>query len=90
MNLPDEEDTLIGFKGTPWHTHGKLMLMLGDKSYDEFDEVSILRGIKSSDILINERYLNNTLDDRWLVHKNEKVDVQYLQPGEEIRIRRMV
>jgi hypothetical protein len=85
----DAEDTLIGFSGTPWHTHGKLTLMTGDRTYVELDELDILQGIKSGAILIAEQYRNGTLSDRWLAHKDEKVDIQYIEPGEEVRIRRL-
>ena len=89
QNLPDEEDTIIGFKGTPWHSHGKLMLMLDKASCVELDELDILQGIKNGDIVIGERYLNNMIEDRWLAHNKEPVDVRYIQAGEEIRIWRL-
>ncbi len=88
-NLRGEEDTLVGFKGTPWHSHGKLMLMFDDASYAEFDELDILQGLKNGDIMIGEQYLNHALEDRWLVHQQEKVDIRHMQPGEEMRIWRM-
>ncbi|MDH3918440.1 MAG: hypothetical protein OEU25_09675 [Rhodospirillales bacterium] len=88
-NLRDAEDTLAGFSGTQWHFHGKIMLMTGDATYVELDELEILQGIKSGAVLVAEQYLNGTLNDRWLAHKDEKVDVQYIAPGEEIRFRRL-
>jgi len=88
-NLRDAEDTMVGFSGGQWHSHGKLMLMSGDKTYVELDEFDILDRIKSGAVLIAERYLNGTLTDRWLAHKDEKVDVEYIEPGEEICIRRL-
>jgi hypothetical protein len=89
QNLRDEEDTAIGFKGTAWHSHDKLFLMLDKSQYCEVDVFEILKGLKSGDILIIERYKNNVLDDRWLAHKNENVDVQYIEPGAEMRVRRL-
>jgi len=86
QNLPDKEDTIIGFEGTPWHSHGTLILAVGDASYAEFDELDILQGIDNGDIAIGERYLNNVLEDRWLMHRNEAVDVSFIQAGEEVRI----
>ncbi len=88
-NLRDEEDTVSGIKGTPSHTHGKLILMTGDSTYIELDELDVLQGINNGDILINERYINKELSDRWLSHKKEKMDLKYIQPGEELRIRRL-
>ncbi len=88
-NLRDEEDTVSGIKGTPSHTHGKLILMTGDSTYIKLDELDVLQGIKNGDILINERYVNNELIDRWLSHKKEKIDLKYIEPGEELRIKRL-
>jgi len=88
-NLRDEEDTVSGIKGTPLHTHGKLTLMTGDSTYIELDELDVLQGIKNGDILINERYIDKELSDRWLSHKEEKMDLKYIQPGEELRVKRL-
>ncbi len=88
-NLRDEEDSVCGIKGTPSHTHGKLILITGDSTYIELNELDVLQGIKNGDILINERYVNNELLDRWLSHKKEKIDLKYIEPGEEIRIMRL-
>jgi len=88
-NWRDAEDTMVGFSGGQWHSHGNLQLMTGDKTYVELDELDILDGIKSGWLLIAERYLNGNLKDRWLAHKDEKVDVACIEPGEEVRIRRL-
>ena len=32
QNLRDDEDTMLGFGGTSWHSHGPLTLMLQDGS----------------------------------------------------------
>ncbi|MEZ4712687.1 MAG: hypothetical protein R3A44_36205 [Caldilineaceae bacterium] len=87
-NLRDKEDTMFGFKGTSWHSHGKLVLMVDNISFVELDELDILMGLKNGDLLIIERYLNERLEDRWLSHQRHAVNVEYMQIGEEIRIRR--
>ncbi|MBL8012374.1 MAG: hypothetical protein JNN05_00865, partial [Candidatus Omnitrophica bacterium] len=51
-NWRKEQDTFIGFKTTPWHTHGEVMLTFGDASYVEVNELEVLKGIKSGDIVI--------------------------------------
>ena len=79
----------MGFKGTSWHSHGKLTLMLNETAYTELDELDILQGLKAGDLLILEQYRDQTLHERWLAHKKEKIDVQYIQANEEIRIRRV-
>ncbi len=88
-NLPDEDDTLMGFKGTPWHGHYKMTFMTSKGAYVEFDELDIVQRIKDGDLLINEMYIYNELKDRWLSHKEEGVDLKYMEPGEEIRIHRV-
>jgi hypothetical protein len=88
-NWPKEQDTFIGFKTTPWHTHGEVILMFGDASYVELNELEVLKGIKSGDIVIKERFINGFLKDRWITHKDEKADSDCSELGEEIRIRRV-
>jgi len=89
QNLRDEEDTAAGFSGTPSHWHGKLTVNTSDSTYIELDELDVLRGLRCGDLLIVERYLNGSLSDRWVAHKKESLDVQYIEPGEEMRIRRL-
>lgn len=88
-NLRDTEDTLVGFSGTPFHFHGKATLNTGDSTYVELDELDVLKGIRSGEILIVEQHINGSLNDRWIAHKHEKIDVKYIEPGEEMRIYRL-
>jgi hypothetical protein len=88
-NLRDTEDTLAGFNGTPSHWHGRAMLEIGDARYVELDELDLVKGLRSGDIVIVERYLKGALKDRWIAHKEEKLDVQYIEPGEEVRVHRL-
>lgn len=86
-NLRESEDSYVGFQGTPWHSHDRLMLMTGNVTSVELDELDLIQAIKSGAVLIVEEYLGDALKDRWIVHKGEKMDVQHMKPGEEIRIR---
>ena len=88
-NLRDEEDTIAGFRGVPSHFHGKAVLETGNSTHVELDELDVLKGIKPGEILIAERYVDGTLRDRWIAHKHEKMDVKYIEPGEEMRIYRL-
>ena len=88
----DNQDRLAGFVGTGWHFHGILSLLVHDddgQAHVKLDERDVLKGIKSGAILVTEEYLHGTLNDRWLTHKDEKVDFQYMI-GQEIRFRRLV
>ena len=42
-NLVDENDTLVGFDGTPWHSHGVVQFMTGASTYIECDELAPVR-----------------------------------------------
>lgn len=89
MNLVDESDTLIGFEGTPWHTHDSLMLMVGQATYIELSEIELLSALKAGDAAIVEQFVKDKLSDRWIAHRLEPFDIKYMEPGEEIRIRRL-
>ncbi len=88
MNIPEDGDTLIGFKGTPWHAHDTLVFNTGDSAYVELDELQLVQEIHDGNLLIASRFVEGQLADRWLHHKREKVSVRYIEAGEEIRIRR--
>jgi hypothetical protein len=88
-NLPNEQDTLVGFDGTPWHSHGIVQFGTGDSTYIGCDELDILTGLRLGELLIVSRFVGGELQDRWIQHKNEPFELQYLEPSEEIRIVRL-
>jgi len=88
-NLVDENDTLVGFDSTPWHAHGIVQFMTGENTYIECDELDILVGLGSGDLLVVSRYRDGELADRWLAHKDEPLDVTYIEAGEEMRVMRL-
>lgn len=88
-NLRQEQDTLIGFEGTPWHSHGTVLFQTGQDTYVECDELDILIGLASGDLVILTEYTNGALRDRWLAHHLESFNVKHMQPGDEIRILRL-
>lgn len=88
-NLVKEDDTLVGFDGTPWHAHGAVLFNTGGATYTECDELDILVGLGSGELLIVSRFLNGELADRWVAHKDEPLDVKYVEPGEELRAYRL-
>jgi hypothetical protein len=88
-NLEEECDTLVGFDGTPWHSHGVVQFMTGASTYVECDGIDILVGLGSGELVIVSRYLLGALKDRWLAHKDEPLDFRYIEAGEELRILRL-
>ena len=89
LNLVDENDTLVGFDGTPWHSHGNVQFMTGSNTYIECDELEIIIGLVSGELLIVSRYLKSSLTDRWIMHKDEPLDIKYIEAGEELKICRL-
>ena len=89
LNLVDENDTLVGFDGTPWHSHGNVHFMTGSNTYIECDELEIIIGLVSGELLIVSRYLKSSLTDRWIMHKDEPLDIKYIEAGEELKICRL-
>ncbi len=89
MNLVKEQDTLVGFVGTPWHTHGEVEFMTSSNTSISCSEIDIIIGLVSGELLIVSRYLESKLDDRWIIHKGNVLGLKYIEPGEELRIFRM-
>jgi hypothetical protein len=87
-NLP-EDDTLVGFDGTPWHAHGVVLFGTGNATQIECDELDILIGLGSGDLLVLSRFLDGELRDRWIAHRDEPLDLHYMEVGEEIRVFRL-
>ena len=85
-NLIDENDTYLGFNDVPWHSHDNLTLMTGDATYIDFTPSELIDGLADGDVLIVTRYVGGQLNDRWLVHRKEKFDLQYIEPNEELCI----
>ena len=88
-NLPKENDTLLAFKTTPWHAHGVVQFMTGDGTYVECDELDVLIGLITGELVVVSDFANGELRDRWIAHKNEKMDVCYLEPGVELVVSRL-
>ena len=89
INLVDEEDTLVGFDGTPWHSHGIVQFMTGPDTYIECDELDIIVGLVSGELLIVSQFAKSKLTDRWIIHKDEPLDLKYIEPGEELIVYRL-
>jgi hypothetical protein len=87
-NAEREEDCLIGFLDTAWHTHGDLMFMDARRNAIELGYLDVLTGLKEGRVLICEREVEGRTEDRWLIHSECNDEFRYLQEGERIIIRR--
>jgi hypothetical protein len=85
----EADDTLIGFKGTPWHGHGNLYFETGRGTRDTFDELDVLVGLSVGELVVVSQFVNGVLQDRWISHRNEPIKLRHIQPGEELRAYRL-
>ena len=83
----NEDDNLIGFEGTQWHTHDGLMCSDRHGFYVELSYLDLVSGLADGTVLVCEQWLHGELADRLLVHRDFVDEFRYLQNGEEIRIR---
>ncbi|WNC69095.1 hypothetical protein RI845_02815 [Thalassotalea nanhaiensis] len=90
QNIDEQTDSLIGFSGTPWHEHGVLMFSGSDGCYTELAYIDVLSEIKLGKVLVCELFNHGVLKDRYLVHKNHIDEFEYMQSGDEIRIRQYI
>jgi hypothetical protein len=88
QNAEREEDCLIGFLETPWHTHDHLMFGDARGNYIEIDHLNLLTGLQDGRVLVCEREVEGRTVDRWLIHSKYNNEFKYLQEGERILIRR--
>jgi hypothetical protein len=88
-NLESAKDTLVGFEGTPWHSHGRVQFMTGEATYVEYDELDILIALGTGDLVIITEYSDGRIRDRSLAHRKEPLDFRNMQPGDEIRAFRL-
>ena len=88
-NTENNTDTYLGFLDVPSHSHGRLTLMTGESTYVEYDPSEVLLNLVSGNVVVVTRYLKGRLHDRWLAHRDEKLDLQHIEPEEEIRIYRI-
>jgi hypothetical protein len=88
-NLPAEDDTLVGFDGTPWHSHGIVQFLTGDSTYIECDELQILVGLDTGELVIVTEYIAGRVSNRWIAHVNEPLALRDINPGEELRVFRL-
>ena len=88
-NLAAEDDTLVGFDGTPWHSHGVVVFMAGSPHYVECDELDILIGLSSGELVVVSEFVDGVLRDRCIEHKQEPLALKYFCPGEELRVLRL-
>jgi hypothetical protein len=89
LNSEREEDCLVGFEGTPWHTHGDFTFSDAHGCYVEMSYLDVLNGLAGGQVLVVELWRDGTVSDRWLIHRDYN-ELRHLEEGEEIRVFRPV
>jgi hypothetical protein len=89
-NMRDEEDSYVGFDGTPWHSHGNVEFMTSSSTSVTYDELELLIAIGVGDLVIITEYTGGTVRDRQLGHKGKSLDISYMQAGDEVRVVRVL
>jgi hypothetical protein len=87
QNAPADDDCLVGFEGTPWHTHDGLICSDRHGYYVELSYLDLVSSLADGTVLLCELWKGGVLADRWLVHKDFVDESRYMQDGDEIRIR---
>jgi hypothetical protein len=82
LNASREEDSLMGFADTSWHTHGNLIFCGSGGEYVELDPLNLLSGLSAGEVLICELETEGKVRDRWLIHHQHNDEFKHLQPGE--------
>jgi hypothetical protein len=90
QNAEDDKHCLIGFRGTPWHTHDDLTFVDGRGHYIELDYLDLLTGLADGRVLVCERLQEGKLLDRWPIHRGYNDVFKYMDAGEQITVRRVV
>ena len=89
LNADRVEDCLVGFDGTPWHTHDDFMFVDGDGNSIELNYFDTVAGLTDGQILICERWQSGAVADRWLIHRDcndFNHEFKYMEGSEELRV----
>ena len=84
QNSEKEQDCLVGFRETPWHTHGDFTFVDPRGHFAEMDYLGVLYGLAEGTVLVCERHTNGHLADRWLIHKDYADEFGYMDESDQI------
>ena len=87
VNAERDDDCLIGFEGTPWHYHDDLLCSDRHGNYIRLGYLDVVSGLADGTVLLCERWVHGTLEDRGLVHRDYVDEFRHMDANEEIRVR---
>jgi hypothetical protein len=85
----EEDDSLVGFDGTPWHFHDEVQFENVDGTYSAWDGPDVLLGLAVGELVVVSHFVAGEVQDRWLSHVDEPLDVKHVWRGEELRVVRL-
>ena len=65
QNEEDSDDCAVGFRGTPWHTHGDFMFVGNSGEYVEMNYLDALQPLFNVIVLVCDLWDSGRLVDRW-------------------------
>jgi hypothetical protein len=92
QNSEKDEDCLVGFEGTSWHTHNDFMFSNAQGMFVELNYLDIISGLNDGQVLVCERLSSGKLADRWLIHRDYNDfndEFKYMSAGEELKVIRV-
>ena len=84
IGVLDDNDTVVGLVGYPWHTHGDVLLYYGGSNEVEAIAGFVSGIFKGKHILVELLKDGKSIDKA--IYDDRQSALKYLQPGEEVRI----
>jgi len=89
QNAENENDSLIAFINGEWHCHDDLMFSGKNGYYTDLNYIDFISEIIKGNILICLLYVAGELKDVYPVHKDYFDEFDYMEFGEELRIKKL-
>lgn len=89
QNAENEDDLLIAFVNGEWHCHGDIIFSGKNGYYISLNYIDFISEIIEGNVLICLLYSAGKLKDIFPIHKNYFDELDYMEFGEELRIKKL-
>lgn len=89
QNAENEKDSLIAFVNSEWHCHNDIIFSGKNGYYTSLNYIDFISEIIDGNILICSSYAARELKDVYPVHKDYFDEFDYMEFGEELRIKKL-